>query len=202
MFNLERNIFETTPYGIKAMGLGDKFLEQRIIFLDGEIVEGTGLEISKQLMYLDSVSHKPIKLYINSPGGSCTEGLNILNTMEIINSPVYTFNVGMAASMGFAILVRGDKRYSLKDAEAMAHQVSYGAYGNVQDVRIQAENAERMNNILGQKISEALNIPLTKYFQMTKRDKWLSPTEMLELGAIDKIILPKKNRKGKRNFTK
>ena len=202
MFNLERNIFETTPYGIKAMSMGDKFLEERIVFLDGVIVEGTGAEISKQLMYLNSINHEPIKLYINSPGGVCTEGLNILNTMEIIDSPVHTYNIGMAASMGFAILVRGDKRYSFKDSEAMMHQVSYGAYGNVQDVRIQAENAERMNNILGQKISEALNIPLVKYFQMTKRDKWLSPQELLEIGGIDKIILPKKNRKGKRNFSK
>lgn len=202
MFNLERSIFETTSNGIKAMSLGDKFLEQRIIYLDGEIEEGTGNEISKQLLYLDSISHEPIKLYINSPGGSCSEGLQILDTMELIDSPVYTFNIGMCVSMGFAILVRGDKRFSYRDAEAMCHQVSYGAYGNIQDVRTQVESAERINKVLSEKISEALGITIEEYYKMTVRDKWLTPEEMLSLGAIDKILLPKQNRKGKRNFKK
>lgn len=202
MFSLEKNVYETTPNGIKAMGIGEKFLEQRIIYLDGDITDGTGSEISKQLLYLDSISNEPIKLYINTGGGSCSEGLQILDTMELINSPVYTFNVGLCASMGFAILVRGDKRYSYKDAEAMCHQVSYGAYGNILDVRTQVESAERINKVLAEKIGEALGIETEEYYEMTNRDKWLTPQEMLELGAIDKILKPKKNRKGKRNFRK
>lgn len=202
MLNIERNIYETTALGIKTMSISDRFLEERIIFLDGAIEEGTGAEISKQLLYLDSINHKPIKLYINSPGGICSEGLQILDTMELINSPVYTFNIGECCSMAFAILVRGDKRFSYRDAEAMCHQASGGAFGNIQDMRISMESIERINKVLAEKIAEALDIDIEDYYNLTIRDKWLAPEEMLDLGGIDKILTPKKNREGKRNFTK
>lgn len=198
----ERNVYEEINGGIRALGMSDKFLEERIIFLDGSIGEGTGVEIAQQLMYLDSLNNEPIKLYINSPGGHITEGLTIIDTMELINSPVYTINMGSCCSMGFAILVRGDKRYALSSSEAMCHQASGWAVGNIQDVKVNYERLNYYNDIMADKICEAIEMSKEEYFILTQRDYYMDAKEMIEFNVVDKILLPEKNRKGKKNFKK
>ncbi len=198
----ERNIFEQINGGVRAVAMGDKFLEQRIIFLDGAVGEGTGVEISQQLMYLDSLNNEPIKLYINSPGGIITEGMTILDTMELIDSPVYTINMGSCCSMAFAILVRGDKRFALKSSEAMCHQASGWAGGNIQDAKVSYENLKHANDIMADKIAEAMKISKEEYFKLTQRDCFMYAEEMIKYNVVDKILSPKNNRKGKRKFNK
>ena len=145
-FMLIPNIIEKNYNGERIYDIYSKLLNNRIIFLNGEIDDDVSSLIISQLLYLDSINHEDIYLYINSPGGSVTSGLAIIDTMNYIQSDVSTLAIGMCASMGAVILASGTKgkRLSLAHSQIMIHQVLGGAQGRASDIKIQAERILEM----------------------------------------------------------
>jgi len=165
-----------------------RLLEDRIIMLHDQIDEISAQMTIMQLLYLDSISNEPIKLYINSVGGVCTDGLAIIDTMHIIKSPVHTISMGLSASMGALILSQGDKRLALPNAEIMIHQPLGGAYGQASDITIQADNILKMKHKLTKMLADNSFMTYEEMELLCDRDTFLSADEALELGLIDKII--------------
>ncbi|HPE14219.1 MAG TPA: ATP-dependent Clp protease proteolytic subunit [Bacilli bacterium] len=167
-----------------------RLLKDRIIILSGEITDNSANCIVAQLLYLDSLDHNDINLYINSPGGSITAGMAIYDTMNFIKSDVSTTCIGMSASMAAFLLSSGqkDKRYILPNAEVMIHQPLGGATGQATEIKIAAERIiklkEKINNIL----SNNTNQTLEKIESDTERDYFLDAKEAKEYGIIDKIL--------------
>lgn len=171
-----------------AFDLYSRMLQDRIIFLEGEINDATSVIIVSELLYLDNINNDDIYLYINSPGGSITSGMAIYDTMKFIKSNVITIGLGMCASMAAFLLSSGDKRYALSNTEVMIHQPLGGFQGQATDIKIAAERIiklkEKLNNIL------ALNTKqkLTKIYEDTERDNYLDANEAKEYGLIDEVI--------------
>ncbi len=188
--NIVPTVIEKSSNKEYAYDLYSRLLKDRIIFLSGEINDNMASIIVSELLYLDAQNHQDIFLYINSPGGSVTSGLAIYDTMNYIKSDVHTIVVGMAASMGAFLLSSGTKgkRFALKNAEVMIHQVLGGANGQATDIKIAAEHIlkikEKLNKILafntGQDISKVAND--------CERDNYMSAQEALKYGLIDEII--------------
>ncbi len=184
-------VIEQTNRGERAYDIYSRLLEERIIFVTGEIETHMANLVVAQLLYLESTDpSKDIQLYINSPGGEVTAGLAIYDTMNYIKSDVSTICVGMAASMGAVLLAAGEKgkRFALPHSDIMIHQPSGGAQGMASDIEITAkkilETREEINKILasctGQKIEKiALD---------TDRDRWLTSDQAKEYGLIDSVI--------------
>src|SRR6056297_3269725 len=157
-------VIEKTAAGERSFDIYSRLLKERIVFVSGEIRDEMANLIVAQLLFLESEDpKKDIFLYVNSPGGSVTAGLSIIDTMHHIKPDVATVCMGMAASMGSLILSQGakDKRYMLPNAEVMIHQPSGGAYGQASDIDITAKHIiktrERLNKMMakatGQKIA-------------------------------------------------
>lgn len=188
--NIVPTVIEKSSNKEYAYDLYSRLLKDRIIFLSGEINDSMASIIVSELLYLDAQNHQDIFLYINSPGGSVTSGLAIYDTMNYIKSDVHTIVVGMAASMGAFLLSSGTKgkRFALKNAEVMIHQVLGGANGQATDIKIAAEHIlkikEKLNKILafntGQNISKVTND--------CERDNYMSAEEALEYGIVDSIL--------------
>ena len=183
-------VIEQTNRGERAYDIYSRLLEDRIIFLTGEINDQVADLVVAQLIYLESTDpNKDVMIYINSPGGSVTAGMAIYDTMNYIKCDVSTICVGLAASMGAFLLSAGakGKRYSLPNSEIMIHQPLGGFQGQASDIMIHAQNI--------QKIKEKMNTILAKntgkdYEQVVKdtdRDNFMSAQEALEYGIIDKI---------------
>ncbi len=185
------SVFEVTDKGARSYDIYSKLLEQRIIFLNGEVREENCNLIVASLLYLDSISSDDIYLYINSPGGSCIDGLQIVDTIRLIKSDVATVVTGMAASMGFAILTSGTKgkRFALPHAQIMAHRVSSGARGNIQDMEVSFKHTKHIDTILAQLIADNLGMDKASYLRKVQRDLWLTADEAIKFGAIDSILV-------------
>lgn len=171
-----------------AFDLYSRMLQDRIIFLEGEINDATSVIIVSELLYLDNINNDDIYLYINSPGGSITSGMAIYDTMKFIKSNVITIGLGMCASMAAFLLSCGDKRYALSNTEVMIHQPLGGFQGQATDIKIAAERIiklkEKLNNILAQNTKQKL----TKIYEDTERDNYLDANEAKEYGLIDEVI--------------
>ncbi len=143
-----------------------------------------------QLLYLDSVNHEDINLYINSPGGSITSGMAIYDTMNFVKSNVSTICIGMAASMAAFLLSSGEKgkRYCLPNSEVMIHQPLGGAQGQATEIKIAAERILKLKQKLNKILSSNTGQELAKIENDTERDYFLSAKEALNYGLIDKII--------------
>ncbi len=184
------NIIDNNHNGEKILDIYTKLLQSRIIFLSGEINDDLANLIVSELLYLDSISHEDIYLYINSPGGSVTAGLAIYDTMNYITSDVSTVAVGMCASMAAVLLAAGahNKRLSLSNSEIMIHQVLGGTEGMASDIKIQAERIldtkKKLNNILAKLTNKSIN----RINKDTDRDYYMNPKDALKYGLIDKII--------------
>lgn len=165
-----------------------RLLEDRIIMLTGEVTEEMALMAVSQLLYLDSLSHDEIKVYINSVGGSVYDGLAIYDTMQAIKSPVITICTGLAASMGAFLLAGGDKRYSLPNGQIMIHQVSSGTIGQCTDIQIAAKNVQDLKELLTKLLAENSLLTYDEMYAVCERDCWLTPEQAYELGLIDHII--------------
>ena len=169
----------------------EKLLENRIVFINGEINDELANRVISILLYLDSINNNDISLYINSPGGLVTQGLAIIDTMNYIKSNVRTYCLGQAASMAAIILACGTKgkRYILTNSEVMIHQPSGGAYGKSDDVLIRS-------NVLSKCKDKLINIltvttkknkrEITKYLN---NDYYMGAKEAIEFGIVDKIVL-------------
>ena len=183
-------IQESTANGEKVYDIYSKLLENRIIFISGEINDTLSNLVISELLYLDSINHNDINIYINSPGGSVTSGLAIIDTMNFIKSDVRTTVVGMAASMASLILASGKKgkRFSLKNSEVMIHQPIGNTSGQATDIEIHAKRIINKKKMLNKMLASLTNNPLDKIEHDTERDKYLSSKEALDYGIIDKII--------------
>lgn len=175
----------------RQMTLGDLLLENRIVFLQGEIYTGNANEVVMKLLYLQSENRrKDIHFYLNSPGGSVTATLAIYDTMQMLSCPVATYCVGEAAS-GAAVLLAGGtkgKRYALPHSRVMVHQPLGGVGGQVSDIEIQAREILRYRDVLNEILSRHTGQPVEKIAKDTDRDFFLSPEEAKEYGLVDDIL--------------
>ncbi len=174
-----------------AYDLYSRLLQDRIIFLTGEIDDTMANIIISELLYLDNINHENIYLYINSPGGAITSGMGIYDTMRFIESKVITIGVGMCASMAAFLLSSGDERYILPNAEVMIHQPLGGAQGQATDIKIAAERIIKLKEKLNRILADNTHQPLEKIYEDTERDNFLNAIEAKEYGLVDDII--KKN---------
>lgn len=174
----------------RAYDIYSRLLKDRIIILSGEITDEVANVVVAQLLYLDSINNNDISLYINSPGGSVTAGMAILDTMNFIKSDVSTICIGIAASMAAFLLSCGKvgKRCCLKNSEVMIHQPLGGAQGQATEIKIAAERIIKLKNKLNKMLSKNTNKPLSRIEQDTERDYYLDAKEALDYGLVDKIL--------------
>ena len=184
-------VIDKTGAGERSYDIYSRLLEDRIIFISGEITDETANTVVAQLIFLEAKdSDKDISIYINSPGGSVTAGLAIYDTMQYIKCDVSTICVGMAASMGAFLLSSGakGKRYALPNSEIMIHQPLGGAKGQASDIVITANHIQKTKEKLASILAENCNQSYDKVMQDTDRDNYLSAQDALEYGLIDKIF--------------
>jgi len=191
-------VIEKTMNGERAYDIYSRLLNERIIFLGGQIDDHTANLIIAQLLYLDhNDSKKDIYLYINSPGGSVTAGLAIIDTMNFIKSNVSTICVGIAASMGALILASGakGKRFSLTNSEVMIHQVMGGTEGQASDIAINAKHILRTKDTLNKILAQTTGKKVAQVEKDADRDYWMTSDEAKKYGIIDEIISKPKGKK-------
>jgi len=188
--NLIPTVIEKSNYGERAYDIYSRLLKDRIIILSGEIDDSMSNSIVAQLLYLDSINHNDISLYINSPGGSITAGMAIYDTMNFINSKVSTICIGMAASMAAFLLSSGEKgkRYCLENAEVMIHQPLGGAQGQATEIKIAAERILKLKGKLNKILAENTGKDLEKIENDTERDYFMDSNEALNYGIIDDVL--------------
>ncbi len=183
-------VVERTSGGERSYDLFSRLLEDRIIFLSGEIDDALANTVVAQLIYLEGKDpSKDISIYINSPGGSVTAGMAIYDTMNYIKCDVSTISVGFSASMGAFLLAAGTKgkRYALKNSEIMIHQVLGGAQGQASDVKIHAEQLLKTKAKMNRILAENTGKPIEVIERDTDRDNYLTADEALAYGIVDKV---------------
>ena len=188
-------VVDSTDKGERSYDIFSRILEDRIIFLSGEITDEVANLVVAQLIYLESKDPtKDISIYINSPGGSVTAGLAIYDTMNYIRCDVATICVGMAASMGAFLLSSGTKgkRFALPNAEIMIHQVLGGARGQATDVAIQTQQLLKTKNKLNRILAENTGKDVAIIEHDTERDNYLTAQEAVEYGLIDQVFIKRK----------
>ncbi len=173
-----------------AFDLYSRLLKDRIIFLTGEIDDNLSSIIIAELLYLDSLNHEDIYLYINSPGGAITAGMSIYDTMNYIKSDVKTIAIGLAASMAAFLLAGGTpgKRCALPNAEVMIHQPLGGAQGQATDIKIAAERIIALKKKLNKILAQNTDQDLVTIENDTERDNFMDVEAALKYGLIDEII--------------
>ena len=184
-------VIEQTSRGERSYDIYSRLLKERIVFLGEEVNETTANLIVAQMMFLEAEDpEKDRQFYINSPGGSVTDGFAIYDTMNYVKCDVATYCIGMAASMGAFLLAGGakGKRFVLPNAEIMIHQPSGGAKGQATEIEIAAKQIVRTKERLNRILSENTGQPIEKVAEDTERDNWMTAEEALEYGLIDKII--------------
>ncbi len=189
--NLIPTVIEKSQFGERAYDIYSRLLKENIIFLSGSIDDDTANIVIAQLLFLQSEDpKKEIKLYINSPGGSVTDGMAIVDTMNHIKNDVATVCVGMAASMGAVILSAGakGKRFALPNAEVMIHQPSGGSQGQASDIEISAKRILKMREEINKLLAKNTGQPLSKIQKDVDRDFFMSSEEAKKYGVIDKVI--------------
>ena len=188
-------VVEQTDRGERSYDIYSKLLEERIIFITGEIEDGMANTVVAQLLYLEAKdSAKDIDIYINSPGGSVTAGLAIYDTMNFIKCDVKTICVGMAASMAAFLLSSGakGKRFALPSSEIMIHQPLGGAQGQASDIKIQAEHILKLKKKLNAVLAANTGKPIEVIEKDTDRDNFMDAEEACAYGLVDKVIEPGK----------
>ncbi len=184
-------VIEKTAGGERAYDIYSRLLKDRIVFLGTPIDDDVANSVIAQLLFLESQDKtKDIKIYINSPGGSVTAGLAILDTMNYIAPDVSTICLGMAASMGAVLLAAGTrgKRFVLPNSEVMIHQVLGGAEGQASDVKIRAERIIKMKDQLNKILALSTSQPYEKIERDTDRDYFMDAHEAVAYGLVDKVI--------------
>jgi ATP-dependent Clp protease, protease subunit len=183
-------VIEKTLGGERAYDIFSRLLKERIIFITGEIEDHMANLVVAQLLFLESEDpKKDIYIYVNSPGGSVTAGLSIIDTMHHIKPDIATVCVGMAASMGSLILSQGakGKRFMLPNAEVMIHQPSGGAYGQASDIDITAKHIIKTRDKLNKMLAKATGQKLAKIENDVDRDFFMDAEEATTYGIVDKI---------------
>ena len=184
-------VIEQSGRGERAFDIYSRLLRERIIFLGTEINDQVSDSLVAQLLFLEAEDpNKDIQIYINSPGGSVTAGLAIYDTMQQISPDIVTICFGVAASMGAFLLSGGaeGKRLALPNSRIMIHQPLGGAQGQAVEIEIQAKEILFLKETLNKLLSEHTGQPLEKIVEDTERDYFLSPSEAVKYGLIDKVI--------------
>ncbi|MCD4830227.1 MAG: ATP-dependent Clp protease proteolytic subunit [Anaerohalosphaeraceae bacterium] len=186
----------------REMTLDDMLLENRIVFMIGEINYSMATTVIMKLLYLDNTKRgSEISLYINSPGGSVDDTMAIYDTMQFIGSPVSTFCIGRAQSGGAIVLAAGEKgkRHALPHAKIMLHQPWGGVTGQASDIKIQAEEIIKAKKMINEVLAEKTGTAIEKIAAETERDRYMTAQEALEYGIIDEVLAEviddKKNKK-------
>ncbi|TWF42768.1 ATP-dependent Clp protease protease subunit [Chitinophaga polysaccharea] len=175
-----------------AFDIYSLLLKERIIFLGTAIDEQMANLIVAQLLYLDSESHRPINMYVNSPGGVIYAGLAIYDTMKMLKSPVSTMALGFSGSMGTIILTAGasGQRYALPNATIHMHPAGGGAKGYTEDVRIAFKEQERLQHKTFQVIARHAGRTLAEVEQAFKNDHFMDAAEARDFGLVDEVLNP------------
>ena len=184
-------VVEQTGRGERSYDIFSRLLKDRIVMLNEEVNMNTASLVVAQLLYLESQdASKDISLYINSPGGSVTDGMAIYDTMQYIKCDVSTICIGMAASMGAFLLAAGakGKRYALPNCDIMIHQPSGGAKGQATDINIHAQHILKTKEKLNRILSEKTGQPYEVIAADTERDNFMDAEQALKYGIVDKII--------------
>ena len=184
-------VVEQTGDGERSYDIYSRLLKDRIIFIDQEIDDHLASVVVAQLLFLEAEDpEKDINIYINSPGGSVTAGTGIYDTMNYVKPDIATICFGMAASMGAVLLAAGTKgkRFALPSAEIMIHQPLGGAKGQASDIKIQAEWMQKTKEKLNTILSEATGQPYETIVRDTDRDNFMSASEAVEYGLVDKVL--------------
>lgn len=186
-------VVEQTSKGERSYDIFSRLLKDRIIFLSEDVNSASASLVVAQLLFLESEDpDKEISLYINSPGGSITDGMAIVDTINYIKCPVSTICVGMAASMGAVLLASGakGKRFATPNAEILIHQplISGGLSGQTTEIKIHADHMVRTREKLNKLLSERTGQSLETIERDTERDNYMTAQEALEYGLIDGIL--------------
>ena len=184
-------VVEKSGAGERAYDIYSRLLKDRIVFVGGEIDDDMANAIVAQLLFLQAQdAEKEVSMYINSPGGSVTAGLAILDTMKMVKCPVATYCVGQAASMGAILLASGEKgrRYALPHARIMVHQPWGGAQGKASDIEITAREILRLKEMLNGILAESAGKTLEAVTNDTDRDHFMSADEAKAWGIVDKVL--------------
>lgn len=196
MNNMVPYVVEQTGNGERAYDIYSRLLKDRIIFIDGEISDMSADLVVAQILFLDSQnSDKDISLYINSPGGSVTAGLAIYDTIQSIKCDTQTICLGQAASMAAILLASGTagKRYALPSSRVMIHQPWGGVQGQASDISIQARELLRLKKLTVEYFSRHTGKDEAAVAQDMERDFYMSASEALEYGIVDKIMPRREN---------
>ncbi|MEE3079894.1 MAG: ATP-dependent Clp protease proteolytic subunit [Bdellovibrionota bacterium] len=192
-------VIEQTSRGERQYDIYSRLLLDRIIFLGTQVNDTVANLLIAQMLFLEQDNPEdPIHFYINSPGGSVYAGLGIYDIMQHVSCPVYTYCVGLAASMGSLLLTAGEAghRHAMPHSRIMIHQPLGGAQGQCSDIQIQAKEIQdlkdQLNGIYIKHSSVDMN--MDKIVDATDRDNYLSPAQAIELGIIDSAIEPKKGK--------
>ena len=200
---LEKNslvpyVIEQTSKGERSYDIFSRLLKDRIIFLGEDVNATTASLIIAQMLFLESEDpDKEIYFYINSPGGSVTDGLAIVDTMNYIKCPVSTFCVGLAASFGAVLLANGEKgkRFAMPNAEILIHQpliAGGGISGQTTDIKIHADQMIKTRESLTKILADRTGKPVEQVMKDTERDNYMTAEEALEYGLIDEILYKRK----------
>ena len=184
-------VIEQSARGERSYDIFSRLLKDRIIFLSEDVNQTSASLVIAQLLFLESEDpDKEISLYINSPGGSVTDGLGIIDTMNYIKCDVSTICMGMAASMGAFLLAAGakGKRLALPNSDIMIHQPSGGAQGQATDMEIHTRHILDMKQRLNQILADNTGQPIDVIARDTNRDNFMTAQQALEYGLIDKVI--------------
>ena len=184
-------VIEERPLNITQLDVYSRLMMDRILFLSGEVCADTMDTLVAQMLFLDAQSNEPINLYINSGGGECYSGLELVSVMRHIKSPVYTTILGCAASMGAVIASSGEKghRRALKYSRFMIHQPSSGVgYSTFRDQQIHLKEMESLKWDLYEVLAENSGKTKEEIEQLCDRDNWMKPQEAIANGFIDSIV--------------
>jgi len=190
----------------RQMSLDDMLLENRIVFLIGEISYQRAAEVIMKMLYLDNLKRSTeISLYINSPGGSVDDTMAIYDTMRFVASPVATYCIGRAQSGAAVVLAAGTKgrRHALPHAKFMLHQVWGGVSGQASDIKIQAEEILKAKAMINEILAKHTGQPVEKIAAETERDRYMTADEAKQYGLIDEVLQEEdKEKKGKKDSKK
>ncbi len=186
-------VIEQTSRGERSYDIFSRLLKDRIIFLSEDVNHASASLVIAQMLFLESEDpDKEISFYINSPGGSITDGMAIFDTINYLKCPVSTMCVGLAASMGAFLLAAGTKgkRYATPNAEIMIHQplISGGLSGQTTEIKIHADHMVKTREKLNRILSERTGKPIEQIEKDTERDNFMTAQEALEYGLIDEIL--------------
>ena len=188
-------VIEKTAHGERAYDIYSRLLKDRIIFIGSEIDQPTSNSVIAQLLFLEAKApDKEIQIYINSLGGSVSDGLAIYDTMQYVRSPISTISVGISASIAAIILTAGThgRRFALPNSRILLHQPSGGVRGVASDIEIHADEIIKIRERLYKILAEHTNQPLKKIKSDTDRDFWMTSEESLNYGLIDEVIKTRK----------